>query len=113
MNWFKIGAAICFLAVALGAFGAHALRATLEANHSRPTWNTAVLYHFLHGLALIVLSMHNTNRLVCYLLLSGIVLFSGSLYALAATGASWLGPITPIGGLCFLAGWAWLFFAPR
>jgi uncharacterized membrane protein YgdD (TMEM256/DUF423 family) len=113
MNWFKVGAVTCFLAVALGAFGAHALRATLEANHARATWNTAVLYHFLHGLALIVLSLHSINRLVCYLFLAGIALFSGSLYALAATGASWLGPITPVGGLCFLAGWAWLFFAPR
>ena len=113
MSWFKIGAAMCFLAVALGAFGAHALKSILEANQSRPTWNTAVLYHFLHGLALIVLSLHNANRLACYLFLAGIFLFSGSLYALAATQASWLGPITPLGGLCFLAGWTCLFFAPR
>jgi uncharacterized membrane protein YgdD (TMEM256/DUF423 family) len=111
MNWFRAGAIVCFLAVALGAFGAHALRATLEASHSRDTWNTAVLYQFLHGLALIVLSTQNTNRIACYLFLVGILLFSGSLYALAATHASWLGPITPLGGLCFLAGWAWLFFA--
>src|SRR2546423_14866059 len=113
MSWFKVGAVICFLAVALGAFGAHALRGTLEANHSRAIWNTAVLYHFLHGLALIVLSTHNTNRIVCYLFLTGILLFSGSLYGLAATHATWLGPITPVGGLCLLTGWAWLFCAPR
>jgi uncharacterized membrane protein YgdD (TMEM256/DUF423 family) len=113
VSWFKVGAVTCFLAVALGAFGAHALRATLEANDSRATWNTAVLYHFLHGLALIVLSIHNANRTVCYLFLSGILLFSGSLYLLAATRAAWLGPITPLGGLCFLAGWAVLFFYPR
>ncbi|MGI9114299.1 MAG: DUF423 domain-containing protein [Chthoniobacterales bacterium] len=111
MNWFKVGAVMCFVAVALGAFGAHALRATLEANQSRATWNTAVLYHFLHGLALMVIAQQSANRGVCYLFLAGIVLFSGSLYALAATGASWLGPITPLGGLCFLAGWAWLVFA--
>jgi uncharacterized membrane protein YgdD (TMEM256/DUF423 family) len=109
MNWFKAGAIVCFLAVGLGAFGAHALRATLEASHSRDTWNTAVLYQFLHGLALIVLSTHNPNRFVCYSFLAGILLFSGSLYALAATHATWLGPITPLGGLCFLAGWASLF----
>ena len=113
MNFFKLGAAICFLAVALGAFGAHALRAILEAHQSRSSWNTAVLYQFLHGVALIVLSLHGLNRLVCYLFVAGIIFFSGSLYALAATGASWLGPITPVGGLCFLAGWAWLFFVPR
>ena len=113
MSWFKVGAVACFLAVALGAFGAHALKTTLAANDSRATWNTAVLYHFLHGLALIVLSTQNTNRLACYLFLTGIFLFSGSLYALAATHATWLGAITPLGGICFLAGWASLFFAAR
>jgi uncharacterized membrane protein YgdD (TMEM256/DUF423 family) len=111
VNWFKVGAAVCFVAVALGAFGAHALRTTLDTNESRGTWNTAVLYQFLHGLALVVLSLQDANRVASYLFLAGIVLFSGSLYGLAATGASWLGPITPIGGLCFLAGWAWLFFS--
>ena len=111
MSWFKVGAITCFLAVALGAFGAHALKATLEANDSHETWNTAVLYHFLHGLALIVLSTN--NRLPCYLFLTGILLFSGSLYLLAATHATWLGAITPLGGLFFLAGWAFLFFSSR
>jgi uncharacterized membrane protein YgdD (TMEM256/DUF423 family) len=113
MSWFRIGALVCFLAVALGAFGAHALRVTLEANDSRAIWNTAVLYQFLHGLALIVLSTNNPNRVACLLFLAGILLFSGSLYLLATTHASWLGPITPLGGLCFLAGWAFLIFAPR
>jgi uncharacterized membrane protein YgdD (TMEM256/DUF423 family) len=113
MNWFKVGAAICFFAVVLGAFGAHALKATLTANDSRAVWNTAVLYHFLHGLALIVLSTHNTNRIACYFFLAGILLFSGSLYALAATHATWLGAITPLGGICFLVGWATVFFASR
>lgn len=114
MNWFRIGAATCFLAVALGAFGAHALKATLETNDSRAIWNTAVLYHFLHALALIVLSLHQTNRLACYFFLAGILLFSGSLYILAATHVSWWGGITPLGGLCFLIGWVLLFFtAPR
>ena len=111
MNWFKVGAATCFLAVALGAFGAHALKTTLTVNDSRAIWNTAVLYHFLHGLALIVLSTQNTNRLACYLFLTGIFLFSGSLYALAATHTTWFGAITPLGGICFLVGWASLFFA--
>ena len=110
MNWFKVGAAMCFLAVALGAFGAHALKTTLAVNDSRAIWNTAMLYHFLHGLALIVLSTQNTNRLACYFFLTGIFLFSGSLYALAATHATWFGAITPLGGVCFLVGWASLFF---
>jgi uncharacterized membrane protein YgdD (TMEM256/DUF423 family) len=113
MNWFKVGAAICFLAVVLGAFGAHALRATLTANDSRAIWNTAVLYQFLHGLALIMLSTQDTNRIACYFFIAGIVLFSGSLYALAATHATWLGAITPLGGICFLIGWGSLFFSSR
>lgn len=113
MSWFKVGAAICFLAVALGAFGAHALKATLVVNDSRAIWNTAVLYHFLHGLALIVLSTQNTNRIACYCFVAGIVLFSGSLYLLAATHTTWLGAVTPLGGICFLAGWAYVFFASR
>jgi uncharacterized membrane protein YgdD (TMEM256/DUF423 family) len=113
MNWFKVGAAICFLAVVLGAFGAHALRATLTANDSRAIWNTAVLYQFLHGLALIMLSTQDTNRFACYFFIAGIVLFSGSLYALAATHATWLGAITPLGGICFLIGWGSLFFSSR
>jgi len=112
-GWLRIGAAVCFFAVALGAFGAHALKATLLAHNSRDVWNTAVLYQFLHGLALVTLAYHAGNRAVCYLFLAGILLFSGSLYSLALTGADWLGPITPLGGLCFLAGWAWLLFAPR
>jgi len=113
LGWLRIGAVLCFLAVALGAFGAHTLKATLLTHNSRDIWNTAVLYHFLHGLALVTLAYHDGGRAVSYLFLAGIFLFSGSLYALALTGANWLGPITPLGGLCFLAGWAWLFFAPR
>lgn len=113
VSWLRIGALTCFVAVGLGAFGAHALKETLQANNSRDLWNTAVLYQFLHGLALLALSYHSVNRAVCYLFLAGIVLFSGSLYLLALMGARWLGPITPIGGLCFLAGWLWLVIAAR
>lgn len=109
----RIGALVCFLAVALGAFGAHALQETLKANQTRDVWNTAVLYHFLHGLALVVLAYHESNRIVGWLFLTGIAVFSGSLYLLAVTGVRWLGAITPIGGLCFLAGWAALFFLGR
>jgi uncharacterized membrane protein YgdD (TMEM256/DUF423 family) len=109
----RVAAIVCFLAVALGAFGAHALKATLEANQSRDIWNTAVLYHFLHGLALLVLAYHDANRVAGWFFVGGVLLFSGSLYALALTRMNWLGAITPLGGLCFLAGWAWLLFRPR
>ena len=110
----RFGAALCFLAVALGAFGAHALKAALQSSGMLEVWNKAVLYHFLHGVALVALALHGTgNRATCFLFVAGIVLFSGSLYAMALTNIHWLGAITPLGGLCFLAGWAWLVIAPR
>jgi uncharacterized membrane protein YgdD (TMEM256/DUF423 family) len=109
----RIAASICFLAVALGAFGAHAFKATLEAHAKLDVWKTAVLFHFLHGLALFVLAlMPASPRIPAALFAAGIFLFSGSLYVLALTNMRWLGAITPLGGLCFLAGWAWLVVAP-
>jgi uncharacterized membrane protein YgdD (TMEM256/DUF423 family) len=110
---FRIAAALCFLAVALGAFGAHGLRSTLEARGMLDAWNKAVFYQFIHAVALLVLALYgNINRGACLLLFVGILLFSGSLYLLALTNPRWLGPITPLGGLCFLVGWAWLVVAP-
>lgn len=110
---FRIAVAFCFLAVALGAFGAHSLKATLEANGTREIWNTAVLYHLAHAIALVVLALHPASlRLASALLTAGIVIFSGSLYLMAVTNIRWLGAITPIGGFCFLAGWLWLIFSP-
>jgi uncharacterized membrane protein YgdD (TMEM256/DUF423 family) len=111
---FRIAAALCFLAVALGAFGAHALKATLQSNDMLEVWNKAVLYHFLHAVALVALSLHGAgNRAAYFLLAAGILLFSGSLYTMALTNTKWLGAITPLGGLCFLAGWAWLVVSPK
>jgi uncharacterized membrane protein YgdD (TMEM256/DUF423 family) len=110
---FRIAAIVCFLAVALGAFGAHSLRTTLATSGMLDVWNKAVFYHFLHAVALLALALHGAgNRGAHYLLLAGILLFSGSLYLLALTNVRWLGAITPLGGLCFLAGWAWLIIAP-
>ena len=110
---FRIAAALCFLAVGLGAFGAHGLRSTLEARGMLDVWNKAVFYHFIHALALLALALYGTvNRGAWWLLLIGIMLFSGSLYLLALTNLRWLGLVTPVGGLCFLAGWASLVFAP-
>jgi uncharacterized membrane protein YgdD (TMEM256/DUF423 family) len=111
--WLRIAAALCFLAVALGAFGAHALKPTLERYAMTDVWNKAVLYHFIHAIALFVLALFGTpSRSTAWLFLVGIIVFSGSLYLMALTNLRWLGAITPIGGLCFLAGWAWLVFAP-
>ena len=111
---FRIAAALCFVAVALGAFGAHALKATLQTSGMLDAWNKAVLYHFLHAIALMALALHGAeNRGAWFLLLAGILLFSGSLYLMALTNIRGLGAITPVGGLCFLVGWAWLVISPR
>ena len=100
-----------FLAVALGAFGAHALQARLSTE-LMATFQTAVQYHFYHTLALLGAAVISAQfpaaalpRVSGYLFFAGIVLFSGSLYVLALTGARWLGAVTPLGGLAFLAGW--------
>lgn len=110
---FRIAAALCFLAVALGAFGAHALKGTLAAHDMTDVWNKAVLYHFVHALALLLLAtLPGTSRVASGLLLAGVLIFSGSLYLLALTNVRILGAITPIGGLCFLAGWFYLVVWP-
>jgi uncharacterized membrane protein YgdD (TMEM256/DUF423 family) len=115
ISLFRIAATLCFLAVALGAFGAHGLRSTLETHGMTEVWNKAVLYHFIHAAVLLVFALYGTiNRAAWWLLFAGIFLFSGSLYLLALIRQppDWLGAITPVGGLCFLAGWAWLIIAP-
>lgn len=96
--------------VALGAFGAHGLRQQL--GEALATWQTAVLYHLLHVLAMLamvvlmrVLGEAGTLRAAGWLFVLGVLLFSGSLYALALGGPRWLGPVTPLGGLAFIAGW--------
>jgi uncharacterized membrane protein YgdD (TMEM256/DUF423 family) len=110
---FRIAATLCFLAVAVGAFGAHALRSTIDRHGMLDVWNKAVLYHFMHAIALLVLALWaTTNRTSWWLIFAGILLFSGSLYAMALTGTRWLGAITPLGGLCFIAGWIWLIISP-
>src|SRR5437660_8439820 len=89
---FRIAAALCFLAVALGAFGAHGLRSTLEARGMLEVWNKAVFYQFIHAIALLVVALYGTtNRGVFWLLLIGNLLFSGSLFLLALAYLGWLG----------------------
>lgn len=114
ITFFRIAAALCFLGVGLGAFGAHSLKQTLENHGMLDVWNKAVFYHFIHAIALLVLALYGAaNRSAWWLLFAGVFIFSGSLYVMALTNVRWLGAITPIGGLCFLAGWAWLAIAPR
>ncbi|MBV9294691.1 MAG: DUF423 domain-containing protein [Acidobacteriaceae bacterium] len=112
MNWAAIGAALLALAVGFGAFGAHGLRNRLDA-YSMSVYEKAVFYHFIHALGILLVALlARTNAItlagqnrVAWLLLIGILIFSGSLYALAISGARILGAITPIGGICFIAGW--------
>lgn len=102
------------LGVAAGAFGAHALKDILTAAGTVSTWNTAVLYHLIHVLAMLATTLWaltqpaNSRWLAkaCQCWFLGILLFSGSLYVLSLGGPRWLGPVTPLGGLSFMAGWA-------
>jgi uncharacterized membrane protein YgdD (TMEM256/DUF423 family) len=111
--WIVLGAVNAFLSVAAGAFGAHALKARLPAD-LLITFETGARYHMYHSLGLIAIGLVAQLRPSLLLsaagwaMVAGIVLFSGSLYALALTGIRILGAITPLGGLGFLAGWALL-----
>ena len=105
------------LAVALGAFGAHGLKDRLDP-YSMTVYEKAVFYHFLHALGILLVALlGRTGGLstagqarVAWLLLVGIVLFSGSLYVLAVSGVRALGAVTPLGGLAFIAGWLLLTY---
>lgn len=105
-----LGCVFAGLGVAAGAFGAHALRDVL-APDSLEIYDTATRYQLFHALALVFIGVGSQQwpskrwRLAGWLFAVGIVVFSGSLYALAITGVGWLGAITPVGGACFLGGW--------
>ncbi len=113
IRWAFIAAGVSgLLAVALGAFGAHALRDVLGAE-MRAVFDTAGHYHFVHTLALLLAAIapavgvpRGPLVLACAAWSFGILVFSGTLYLLAVTGSGWLGAITPVGGVAFLLGWA-------
>lgn len=117
MNWTAVGAALMALAVGMGAFGAHGLKDRLDA-YSMTVYEKAVFYHFVHALGILLVALlARTSAItpagqtrVAWLLLIGIIVFSGSLYALAVTGMRMLGAITPIGGLAFIIGWLLLAY---
>ncbi len=104
------------LSVGIGAFGAHALRATLEAGGRVETFETAVKYQVYHTLALLaigILMYHIPDKRLGYaalVMVIGIVIFSGSLYVLCLTGVRWLGAVTPLGGVALIVGWGLLFW---
>ena len=115
------GAILGAIAVSLGAFGAHALKKSLEASGRLDTFETAVKYQFYHALALVLVGMliqnmpNNTKFLDYsgYSFLVGVFIFSGSLYAICFTGITKFGAIAPIGGLALIAGWLLLFWAVK
>jgi uncharacterized membrane protein YgdD (TMEM256/DUF423 family) len=110
----RVAAAAGFLAVALGAFGAHALKNRLGHNGTAEIWDKAVFYHFIHAVMLFVLAERKPLPVFAWWsFLAGIVLFSGSLYLLAVTNEHWLGAVTPLGGLGFLFGWGALIWFSR
>ena len=120
MNWSLTGAVLLALAVILGAFGAHGLQNRLD-DYSRGVYEKAVFYHFLHAMGFWSWQCWGAPATfpeagvdtVCWFLLAGIVLFSGSLYLLAVTGTRALGMITPFGGVAFIIGWLLLAWRLR
>jgi len=114
--WFFLAALFGFLSVALGAFGAHSLKNILD-EYGKSIYEKAVLYQMFHSMALLAVGvLQHLFKGISFSpagfgFLIGILLFSGSLYVLAITSVKWLGAITPIGGLAFLFGWAWLLWA--
>lgn len=109
-GWFATGALLCGLGVVLGAFGAHGLQGRISAE-MLAVFETGVRYHFIHALGLLAVAWAMSRwpsglvGAAGWLFVVGILIFSGSLYILALTGARWLGAVTPIGGVCMIAGW--------
>lgn len=111
-SWLAAGALLALVAVMAGAFGAHGLRG-MVSERGLEVFQTAVTYQMYHAIALVLVALLSATGLSRRLLgvaagffLAGILLFSGSLYLLVLSGQHWLGPVTPVGGVCFMVGWA-------
>lgn len=115
-TFFGLGALCALLGVALGAFGAHALRGTLSAS-DLDVFETGVRYQMYHALGLFAVAWASARwpdspaPMAGWLFVAGILLFSGSLYVMVLSGQRWLGAVTPLGGVSFLVGWAILAWA--
>lgn len=105
-----IGSLFLALGVGLGAFGAHGLKAILIENNRVHTFETAVLYHFVHGIGLLIVGVADIKKkkAIALFFTIGIFCFSGSLYTLAITNVNWLGAVAPVGGAAFILGWTLL-----
>lgn len=119
-SYIQLAGILGALAVGIGAFGAHGLEPILEANGRADTFETAVKYHFYHALAILAvaiwLQLQPERSLLAKAIwawLLGILIFSGSLYILSLSGISWLGAITPLGGVAFIVGWLMLVWAAK
>ena len=117
MSWLAVSSVSGALAVLLGAFGAHGLKSQVPPE-SVASWNTAVEYHLLHSVVLLALALFSasggpSSPWAMRGFAAGIVLFSGSIYALVLGGPRWLGPVTPIGGVCLIGGWLALLALAR
>ncbi|AHM65251.1 membrane protein [Paenibacillus polymyxa] len=116
-RWIMVGSIMMMLAVAIGAFGAHIVKAGIDAD-ALAVYETGVKYHMIHAVGLLIIALaagqwgpSTRLRWAARLLFTGIILFSGSLYVLSLTGIRVLGAITPLGGVCFIAGWILLAWA--
>jgi uncharacterized membrane protein YgdD (TMEM256/DUF423 family) len=113
-GWFATGAVLAAVGVGLGAFGAHGLRARVSPEMVA-VWETGVRYHLVHALGLLAVALAvgrwPAAALGGWLFVAGTLVFSGSLYLLVLSGQRWLGAITPLGGLAFIAGWLVLAWA--
>ena len=111
LNWISIAALNLAIAVGLGAFGAHGLKAIVSSQQLE-WWQTATLYWFIHGLGLllvgILIRLNYATQTTAWLLQIGVIIFAGSLYAMTLGAPRWFGAITPIGGVLMIAGWLWL-----
>ncbi|MCH7397228.1 DUF423 domain-containing protein [Belliella sp. DSM 107340] len=119
-KYIQLAAVLGALAVGIGAFGAHGLEEILTKNGQIDTFETGVKYHFYHTLAIAIVGVLIVNfpkakhlSSAAFLFLVGIIIFSGSLYTLSLTGITWLGAITPLGGVAFILGWIFLFLGAR
>ena len=111
LNWISIAALNLAIAVALGAFGAHGLKAIVNSQQLE-WWQTATLYWFIHGLGLllvgILIRLNYATQTTAWLLQIGVIIFAGSLYAMTLGAPRWFGAMTPIGGILMIVGWLWL-----
>lgn len=119
-SYIQLAGILGALAVGIGAFGAHGLEPILEANGRTDTFETAVKYHFYHALAILAvaiwLQLQPERSLLAKAIgawLLGILIFSGSLYILSLSRISWLGAVTPLGGVAFMVGWLMLVWAAK